>query len=200
MSEERWLPVVGYEGLYEVSDQGRVRSLDMIDSMRRKHKGRVLVSIPVNKQGHLIVNLHKNGQQTMFLVHRLVMAAFVGPCPAGQEVRHLNDMPTDNALENLAYGTRAENMADMVRNGHDAAARGTNPQSLKTHCPHGHEYTPENTATTKRGTRRCRECDRIRGRAYGHEYYMRHREERIKKSVESRRARKARERAKRKAA
>ena len=62
------------------------------------------------------------GQGRRWDIHRLVMFVFVGPCPTGQEVRHLNDDPRDNRLENLAYGTRAENMADAIRN--DRTAKG----------------------------------------------------------------------------
>lgn len=54
-------------------------------------------------------------------VHRLVLEAFVGPCPPGLEIRHLNDDPSDNRLDNLAYGTSRENSADQRRRGTDPA-------------------------------------------------------------------------------
>lgn len=50
-------------------------------------------------------------------VHRLVASAFLGPCPGGQEVRHLDGNPQNNAVTNLAYGTRTENILDVLRIG-----------------------------------------------------------------------------------
>lgn len=92
-----------------------------------------------------------------FKVHRLVMEAFVGPCPEGLEVLHWDDNPANNHLSNLRYGTRSENVKDRVRNGiHHFASR--------THCLRGHEFTLENTYNppghpTKR---MCRKCCHIR--------------------------------------
>lgn len=150
---EHWKPVVGYEGLYEVSDMGRVRSLDMVDSLHRKHKGRILKQIKFNGTGHVIVNLHKDSRQKACLVHRLVLGAFIGPCPPDMECCHWNDMAADNRLENLRWGTREDNMRDMVRNGKHAETR-------KTHCVNGHKFTDENTLRGSKGERRCRECVR----------------------------------------
>jgi hypothetical protein len=147
---ERWLPVVGWEGLYEVSDVGRVRSLP-----RNTTRGKVLRpgSVPA---GYPAVNLHKagDGGRTR-TIHTLMAAAFIGPRPPGQYVRHLDDVKTHNVLSNLAYGPPRANTEDMIRNhGH--------PQANKTHCPAGHEYTPENTYNgrsrvggAKRGCRIC---------------------------------------------
>jgi hypothetical protein len=116
---ERWLPVVGYEGLYEVTNRGRVRSLDRNVTTRagvRRYKGRALRSTLVN--GYPWVTLSLVGKLTARPVHQLVMEAFVGPRPEGQEVRHLNDIKTDCRWpENLAYGTKKENFADRLVNG-----------------------------------------------------------------------------------
>jgi hypothetical protein len=116
---ERWLPVVGYEGLYEVSDRGQVRSLDRDVTTRagvRRYKGRILRMAPVN--GYPCVALSLVGKQDTRPVHHLVMEAFAGPRPEGQDIRHLNDIKTDCRWpENLAYGTRKENFADRVVNG-----------------------------------------------------------------------------------
>ena len=155
---EQWRPVVGTTG-YEVSDQGRVRSLDRYIDHPVTHRvrlpGRVLKAALQNG-GHLKVGL---GRGRVDQVHRLVLAAFVGPCPEGMEVRHLNGDPTDNRLENLTYGTRAENIADAVRHG-------THVQARKTHCVHGHPYTPENTGirikSNGRTQRWCRTCSHLR--------------------------------------
>jgi len=65
--------------------------------------------------GHLGVILGRGGRRDF--VHRLVLEAFVGPCPGGMECRHLDGDPTNNRLDNLRWGTRKENMEDMVRHG-----------------------------------------------------------------------------------
>ena len=71
-----------------------------------------------NFKGHLYVDLFRVvGRSERFFVHCLVLTAFVGPCPKGMESRHLNDVPGDNRLENLKWGTRKENVQDALRNG-----------------------------------------------------------------------------------
>src|SRR5262245_55590749 len=73
---------------------------------------------PLNKYGHLGVMLYDMAGRGKFRsIHRLVLLTFVGPCPEGSECRHLNGNRTDNRLENLAWGTHAENGADMARHG-----------------------------------------------------------------------------------
>ncbi len=109
-SGERWLAVPGFEGLYEVSDQGRVRSRERLLRPSRQ------------KRGHMLAHLGSSAQR---YVHRLVLEAFVGPAPKGMECRHLNGDPADNRLENLAWGTRFENFADRTRLGEHNAPRGT---------------------------------------------------------------------------
>ena len=67
------------------------------------------------------------------------------------EVRHLDGNSRNDSAENLAWGTRLENMRDMRRHG-------THHNAQKTHCKNGHEFTPENTAPKGNGARRCRAC------------------------------------------
>lgn len=114
---ERWKPVVGYEGRYEVSDHGNVRSLDRFDSIgNRQIKGRTLKPI-AGTHGYLAVSLHNGGRRVGF-IHRLVLEAFVGPCPHGMEARHFpNRDRTDNRLANLKWGTSADNEADKLMHG-----------------------------------------------------------------------------------
>lgn len=133
VTAERWLPVVGYEGLYEVSDWGRVKSLP-----RNTTRGGILKQA-TDKRGAKRVNLSKYGVQEVRLVHHLVLQAFVGPCPDGLEGCHWDGDPSNNFLPNLRWDTRESNMADMVRHG-----RGNVSVEV---CPRGHEYTPENTET-----------------------------------------------------
>ena len=68
--------------------------------------------------GYNDVDLYKDGKKKKKKVHRLVMEAFVGPCPDGMECRHLNGNSRDNRLENLKWGTKAENIEDTLRHGH----------------------------------------------------------------------------------
>ena len=81
--------------------------------------GKLLKQHPSGRLGYLTVSLHKNKRQKTLLVHRLVTAAFLGPVPTGQEVRHGEGGVKSNALSNLCYGTAAENAADKIRDGTD---------------------------------------------------------------------------------
>lgn len=71
----------------------------------------------VNDNGYCIIGLRLAGKPRDFRVHQLVALAFIGDCPAGQEVRHGNGNRQDNRRDNLSYGTRAQNMADAIRHG-----------------------------------------------------------------------------------
>ena len=161
-TSERWLPVPGYEGLYSVSDRGRVRSegrtVTFKDGRSRRWPESILKPYKL-ASGHLIVGLYKNHKQEKRYVHRLVLEAFVGEAPPGTEACHWNDDPADNRMENLRWGTPADNMLDKVRNGRHHNA-------VKTHCKRGHEYTPEN-ARPHLGNkgRKCRTCENAQRRA-----------------------------------
>jgi hypothetical protein len=124
---ERWKWVVGYEGLYEVSDLGRVRSVDRVvrhsQHSTKNLLGRVLRPAPYIKSGRLGVLLCKEGVPRTTKVHRIVMAAWVGPCPDGCEVRHGPNGVSDNSVSNLSYGTRSENQLDRRRDGTDNGRR-----------------------------------------------------------------------------
>lgn len=114
---ENWLPVVGYEGLYEVSDLGHVRSVERLSRAGIPIGGRVLRAGP-QRRGYLTVCLiGHDGSKKSKRVHRLVLESFTGPCPEAFEVRHLNDIPGDNRLSNLVWGSRSENQRDKHRNG-----------------------------------------------------------------------------------
>lgn len=161
MMTATWAPIPGWEGLYEASDQGEIRSLDRM-SFGAHRPGRVLKPSSTSK-GYRIVVLCRDAVRTAYPVHRLVAEAFLGPMPAGMQTRHLDDDKTNNAAANLAYGTRAENEADKVRNGL------AHPNAAKTHCPQGHEYSPENTreqVKDGRVSRSCKTCHRKRKAAY----------------------------------
>ena len=165
MSDATWLPVPGYEGYYEVSDQGEVRSVDRVigilkDGRDHWRRGKVLSPARMKKGGSLRVKLSRDGHGPLVSVHALVMLAFVGPRPNGMHICHNNGDPADNRLVNLRYDTPSENALDSVDHGRCF-------QSRKKTCPAGHEYNEANTRFVKTPSgnmigRQCRMCDRER--------------------------------------
>ena len=161
---ERWLAVAGYEGLYEVSDLGRVRSLTRTTTSvlgrQRQFTGKILTP-SLEGSGYPIVGLYRNGHHRSVKVSRLVARAFVAGEGPGLEVCHNDSVRTNSAATNLRWDTHVGNMADMV--------------ARITHCRQGHEFTPENTRmndrqrlciTCRRGySRRDREKAKAHGRA-----------------------------------
>lgn len=119
LNEERWLDIPGYEGRYQVSDLGRVRSVDhrvpICNGATRLMRGRVLKPAGSKRDPHLFVVLGHGAPGSP--VHQLVARAFLGPCPPGCEVRHLDGDPLNNRTDNLAYGSRTENILDVFRIG-----------------------------------------------------------------------------------
>lgn len=92
---------------YEVSDEGQVYS----------KKSRLILKPAISEKGYKRLFLYAKGGGVNVLVHRLVCEAFLGPCPDGQEVCHINGDPADNRLSNLRYGTRKSNMRDQYLHG-----------------------------------------------------------------------------------
>lgn len=113
--------IPGFPG-HAITKNGRVWSKPRLDSRGNHLPGKWLKPFSMSS-GHLQVTLWKNAVNYKYLVHRLVLEAFVGPCPEGMECRHLDDDPINNKLENLRWGTRSENMYDSVRNGKHARVR-----------------------------------------------------------------------------
>lgn len=117
--KEEWKDVPGYEGLYQVSDLGRVRSLDRsvphpwCPWARPKFiKGSIQ---NLRKGVYQEIGLRKNGKVVFFLVHRLVLLTFAGPCPEGMETRHYPDNdPYNNRLNNLQWATKKTNASDKI--------------------------------------------------------------------------------------
>lgn len=119
--EEQWRPVAGSEGLYEVSDRGRVRSVDRAVSVVNRHgtletrsyRGRLLKP-GAQRTGHVTVAIRKGRSVA---VHVLVAAAFLGPRPEKADVLHRDGDPSNNHVGNLRYGTRSDNNRDVVFHG-----------------------------------------------------------------------------------
>lgn len=128
IQREIWKPVVGFEGFYEVSSRGNVRSCERehtyddkrVGTITRRRKSQTIAQAKRGKYRSAL--LSKNGERTSHLTHKLVIEAFTGPRPDGLEVRHLNGIASDNSASNLCYGTKLENAAD--RDAHGRTYRG----------------------------------------------------------------------------
>ena len=110
--KERWLPVPGFEGIYSISDQGRVRR-DRLG--HGATGGRIRRLSPSLHGGYLCVTLHDRRRTQRAYVHLLVAHAFLGPCPEGQEVNHKDGIKANCTVTNLEYTTHAGN----VQHGYD---------------------------------------------------------------------------------
>lgn len=152
MSEVEWRPIPEWEGFYEVSNDGRVRSLARLNRRGIAVPSRIRRLSIAKAGGYPTVSLCLDGAKYQRTVHRLVMLAFVGECPRGLEVLHADGDPTNNRPSNLSYGTHAENIRDTVRHGRHVYA-------AKTHCKNGHPFSEENTRHTPK-QRACRTCRR----------------------------------------
>lgn len=108
VAQERWKPITGFEGLYEVSDVGRVRSVTFRNRHVVKPTMRILRQSALPK-GYKRVCLSKDNRKTTVSVHRVVLETFGGECPDGMEAAHGNGMPWDNRLSNLRWATKHDN-------------------------------------------------------------------------------------------
>lgn len=163
MTGEKWVQVVGYEGLYSVSSLGRVRSEErtLTKSNGRKHHVRERIlkqSLCGPERNYAFVVLSDSGMQTPHKVHRLVLLGFRGSAPEGTEGCHNDGDSLNNQLGNLRWGTRSSNIRDQVAQGtHYSHGR------TRTHCPQGHPYDETNTGRSP-GVRWCRACKRQKNR------------------------------------
>lgn len=169
MSKQRWRSIAGYEGHYEVSNHGQVRSLERRvrshdDGRIRVFKGRIIR--PELRQGYHVVNLSKNGVTAKFYVHRLVLTAFRGEPEPGAECCHCNGIRDDNRLQNLRWDTHTANVRDSIDHRTHRSIGLYNGD--KTHCKRDHLFDETNTVVRSGGGRACRECRRINERARYH--------------------------------
>lgn len=163
MTAEKWTPVVGFEGLYEVSDAGRVRSV-------RKAEPRHLRTY-LRQRGYPYVVLHRDGERYDIALHRVVMTSFVGPRPVGLEIRHLDGDPMNAALSNLTYGTHLQNMADAME--HGTTGLGITREVCVKNL---HPLSGDNVYYRRDGRRQCRACRRAADRANAKRYRASRRE------------------------
>ena len=153
---ERWLPVVGAEGYYEVSDLGRVRSVTRViittTGHSRVYQGRILAPRP-DEQERLRVAIRAPGMPKDMRISRLVLIAFRGPPPNGMEGCHGPLGLTDNSVTNLRWDTHSENGLDTTRHG-------TNHHRNQKYCPREHLLVKPNlvAALLTQGFRTCLAC------------------------------------------
>ncbi len=149
---EEWRPAVGFQGVYSVSTLGNVRRDVGGKGARKGH----ILKATIDGRGYRMVDLFVDGIRTKKKVHVLVAETFIGERPEGYETRHLDGNCLNNAVSNLTYGTKSDNMMDAVKHG-------THNETKKTHCKRGHEFTPDNTRIEKTAkSRRCLTCERNR--------------------------------------
>lgn len=154
---EIWRSVIGYEGVYEVSDIGRVRSVPREARNgvgTRQVRGQVL-SLYTRADGRMSVDLSVENRQSTVLVHHLVLEAFIGPRPVGTECCHGDGDPANNMLTNLRWDSHVSNVADTIRHG-----RHVNGNKLT--CLRGHPLVMPNLkpAQLEKGRRSCLACSR----------------------------------------
>lgn len=150
------MPIPGYEGLYEASEDGEVRSVQRVivrsngqpqtvrERIRKPQKG---------TDGYPRVVLYRDGKGRGMGVHQAVMYAFHGLPEPGLEIRHKDDDPLNPRLSNLEWGTRRDNNLDQV-------ARGRNANTRKTHCKRGHPLSGDNLYARATDRRICVACAR----------------------------------------
>lgn len=138
MKNPLWKPVVGFENFYEISSDGRVRRIAPFmrgrgckDEIPRELK----LTLDPTRFGYFRVSLigEPGARREHHSVHRLVASAFIGPCPAGMEVNHIDRVRTNNDVRNLEYVTRLGNAAHKASflDAYDRLPRGTKHHNSK---------------------------------------------------------------------
>ncbi len=125
---ETWKSVRGFPA-YAVSDQGRVMRILPVDN-NNTYLGKILKGVP-NTAGYLQLNLFYESKKRVARVHRLVLEAFVGPCPEGKEANHIDGNPLNNRPENLEWVTHAGNMSHAYSLGLIPVPQGSKNGSAK---------------------------------------------------------------------
>lgn len=162
---EEWKPVAGWEGIYSVSNMGRIKS-----HARRVERGIRPMNLKdrimkpgKERHGHEFVYLQLDKHKERKRIHRLVIETFEGPIPEGMHVCHNDGNPANNKLSNLRVDTASGNA-------YDKNIHGTDHNRNKTHCPKGHELNFPNLVefNAKRGHRNCLACNRARAYLINH--------------------------------
>ena len=149
--------------LTTMAEVRKAEALNWKDRLSKQSDGCWIFQGSLNADGYGQISRDGRGVR----LHRLAWEEANGPIPKGMRVCHRCDMPACCNVAHLFLGTQQDNVTDMIAKGRFKGASHLN--ALKTHCPRGHEYTPENTLTY-RGMRTCRQCNKERslGRYYAH--------------------------------
>lgn len=133
---ETWKPVIGYEGIYEISNTGLVKSLS-----RNKHCGHEMskpqitkeriLTIRTDRLGYTRVKLSKNGVSKLLYLHRLIAKAFIENPKSSKEVNHIDGDKSNNEISNLEWCTRSENLKHAFKNGLKRAKKGEENNKAK---------------------------------------------------------------------
>lgn len=154
MVNEEWKDIPGFEGRYQISNLGRVKSLPRYvknGTGYRSVRGGIRKHSRNGPREYPSINL----KDKSFTIHRLLGELWI-PNPTGlPEVLHKDDDPNNYNLDNLYWGTSSQNSNDTVKNGNHHYAK-------RDLCDNGHEFTEQNTYVRSDGGRRCRACERIR--------------------------------------
>jgi len=119
---EQWKIISGYDGTYEVSDQGHVKRVKPSRDRGYSPVGYILQSNKPNNRGYISLSLRRadNSGHDTRSIHHLVLEAFVGPRPKGYVTNHKNSNKADNRVENLEWVSQAYNVEHAIKNGHFA--------------------------------------------------------------------------------
>ena len=131
---EIWKPIKDYEGIYEISNLGRVKSLIRLKKGAKNItyliKEKILKQ-NFDKDGYCIINLYKNSKLKTFKIHRLVAECFIKNIDNKKQVNHINGIKHDNRLENLEWCTTSENVIHALRTGLKIPLKGENCKASK---------------------------------------------------------------------
>lgn len=165
MTKIVWKPIPNWDGYYEISNYGEVRTIPHVimrsNGVRQTIQGRKLKPSK-DHRGYLQVHLYRNGNRTHLTIHVGVAKTFIGDRPDGYDVCHNDGDKYNNFVGNLRYGTKSSNMYDRVKHG-------VHHNSIKTHCKHGHEFEVVGYYLTKTKTglgRSCKACHKRRVAKY----------------------------------
>ena len=185
---EEWRPVVGYEGIYEVSNTGKVRSLDMYVKIGygnyRLHKGKVISLLKKGEYGYIQVNLCYNGKLYKKYVHRLVAQAFLPNPDNLPEVNHRDEDKRNNRVDNLEWCDRSYNLKygtarirerdTKIKNGYWT---GLSSEEYRK------KYYEENRNRICERQKEYNQKNKEKIREYHHQYYLKKKEENIQNNV-----------------
>lgn len=113
MKTEQWKPVVGYDGIYEISDLGRVKRIGKCTASPKER----ILKTRIGPDGYCVAFLSYSCKVKAKRIHAIVLEAFIGPRPLGMQANHKNGIKTDNQPKNLEWVTLRENIAHATRNG-----------------------------------------------------------------------------------